>query len=466
MAKILIIDDDPPMCEMLTDFLVRMGNDVVSKATRNDGLQEALSTGYDIVFLDVRLPEGSGLDILSEIRETPSAPDVIIITGFGDADGAATAIKYGAWDYIQKKASPKTLQLPVQRIIEHRERLKKARHPVVALKLGRIIGNSSPIRACYDLLAQAAGSSANVLITGETGTGKELFSRAIHANSSRSGNAFVVIDCAALPATLVESTLFGHVKGAFTGADSDHEGLVKQADAGILFLDEIGELPLAVQKSFLRVLQEQRYRPVGGQNEIKSDFRIIAATNRDLDEMVTVGQFRKDLLYRIKALTIKLPPLRERSDDIIDIAMFYSKKICEQNQVGTKGFTPEFLEALRSYAWPGNVRELINTIETAVAAAVHDHILLPLHLPVELRIQLSQAPFLAPARSDAELKINEKISASLPAFRKLIESTEQRYFQDLISHTKGSIKASCEISGLSRSRMYGLLKKHNISHKT
>jgi two-component system NtrC family response regulator len=465
MAKFLIIDDDFEICEMLLNLVSQMGHGAVCRNTLTAGLKEATSNSYDIVLLDVRLPDGSGLDILPNIRKIRPSPDVIILTGFGDADGAEIAIKYGAWDYIQKPASLKALTLTLQRIIQHRKELKEAKQSTVALKLDSIVGSSARMRLCYDLVAQAASSSTNVLITGETGTGKELFSRAIHKNSSRSDNGFVVVDCAALPETLVGSVLFGHIKGAFTGAESAQDGLVKQAHGGTLFLDEVGELPFSVQKVFLRVLQEQRFRPVGDKDEVKSNFRVIAATNRDLDKMVKSGHFRKDLLYRLKALTINLPPLRERPKDIIDIALFHAIKCCERNHIGSKGFSPEFLEALKSYNWPGNVRELVNSLETALITAEHAHNLLPVHLPEHIRIKAVRASFENQKESFADSKKNGTVPVSLPSFREFIESAECKYFQNLISHTQRNIKASCNISGLSRSRLYGLMKKHNLSRK-
>jgi two-component system, NtrC family, response regulator len=467
MAKFLIIDDDFEICEMLLNLVSQMGHGAVCRNTLTAGLKEATSNSYDIVLLDVRLPDGSGLDILPNIRKIRPSPDVIILTGFGDADGAEIAIKYGAWDYIQKPASLKALTLTLQRIIQHRKELKEAKQSTVALKLDSIVGSSARMRLCYDLVAQAASSSTNVLITGETGTGKELFSRAIHKNSSRSDNGFVVVDCAALPETLVGSVLFGHIKGAFTGAESAQDGLVKQAHGGTLFLDEVGELPFSVQKVFLRVLQEQRFRPVGDKDEVKSNFRVIAATNRDLDKMVKSAHFRKDLLYRLKALTINLPPLRERPKDIIDIALFHAIKCCERNHIGSKGFSPEFLEALKSYNWPGNVRELVNSLETALITiqAEHAHNLLPVHLPEHIRIKAVRASFENQKESFADSKKNSTVPVSLPSFREFIESAECKYFQNLISHTQRNIKASCNISGLSRSRLYGLMKKHNLSRK-
>ncbi len=248
MADILIIDDDQLICTTLSNVVRDRGHTPTCAFTRKQGLEAAAARSFDVVFLDVRLPDGSGLDIVRGIRETPSSPEVIIITGFGDVDGAELAIKHGAWDYLEKSASIDEIILPLERALQYRtERQSKGRP--TALKLEGIIGGSPKMRACLDLLAQAAASDANVLITGETGTGKELFSWAIHNNSPRAGKNFVVVDCAALPETIVESVLFGHERGAYTGADRSRHGLITQADGGTLFLDEVGELPPSIQGS-------------------------------------------------------------------------------------------------------------------------------------------------------------------------------------------------------------------------
>jgi two-component system NtrC family response regulator len=257
------------------------------------------------------MPDGNGLDYLPSLREASSSPEVIIITGAGDPDGAELAIKSGAWDYVQKGAtSIKDMMLPLTRAMEYIKE-KRTKRPPIVLKRAGIAGDSRAIRECLDLVSQAASSQTSVLLTGETGTGKELFARAIHENSSRASKSMVVVDCTALPDTLVEGLLFGHEKGAFTGADKTQEGLIQQADGGTLFLDEIGELPLTVQKTFLRVFAGTPFSTDGGQKERESDFRLVAATNRDLEQMVREGQFRQDLLYRLKAFSIELPPLRE-----------------------------------------------------------------------------------------------------------------------------------------------------------
>ena len=237
------------------------------------------------------------------------------------------------------------------------------------------------MEACLELLVQAVGGDGNVLITGETGTGKELFAKAIHSHSPRAHKNFVVVDCGALPETLIESTLLGFEKGTFTGAERSQEGLIKQADGGTLFLDEVGELPLALQKAFLRVLQERRFRPLGAKQEVTSDFRLIAATNRDLEDMVGKDLFREDLLYRLRTLAIDIPPLRLRPEDVTELFFYYLPRLSKKAGMETKGFSPEFLEMLHRYPWPGNVRELIGALEAAIHSTGPSHILYPAHLP-------------------------------------------------------------------------------------
>lgn len=461
MPRILIIDDDQVICEMLTVISEGLGHKAVSAFTLKDGLKKALAGKFAVVLLDVRLPDGNGLNALPKIKEIPEAPEVIIITGVGDPDGAELAIKNGAWDYLEKPSSKNEIALTLTRVFQYCEG-KKATKPQVALKLNGIVGQSPKMKACLDLLAQAAACDANVLITGETGTGKELFAEAIHKNSPRTQNNFVVVDCTALPETLVETILFGHEKGAFTGAGKAHEGLVKQADGGTLFLDEVGELPLVLQKAFLRVLQERRFRPLGSKKEIKSDFRLIAATNRDLNGMVREGQFRQEFLFRLQSLVIQLPPLRERPGDIKSLTIFYLSNLFERYGIGIKGMVPEFLQALEAYEWPGNVRELFGSLEKAVAAAYHEPTLFPTHLPEQLRIKLTQT-VLGKKAPAADISNDGALGATLPPLRDFRDNMEKYYLQTLMFRAGGNIPQACAISGLSRAQFYLLLKKHQLS---
>ena len=462
MSNVLIIDDEKTLCDGLSAMVKRLGYDAAYALTLKDGINKASTGTFDVVFLDVRMPDGSGLDALPEILTAPSAPEVIIMTGVGDPDGAELAIKAGAWDYIEKPFSTEKIKLLLIRTLEYRNAKKNVMVPE-ALNLADIIGSGPQMRSCFDILAKAANSEANVLITGETGTGKELFAKAVHYNSPRANKSFVVVDCAALPETLVESTLFGHEKGAFTGADKFQEGLIKQADGGTLFLDEIGELSLSIQKSFLRVLQERRFRPVGGKNEVQSDFRLVAATNRDLNIMAGEGRFRKDMLYRLRSLTLELPPLKQRHEDIKEMVLHYTTKICEDLGLATKGFSPDFFYALYAYEWPGNVRELVNALEGVVSEARYEPTLFAKHLPEHIRVQVARSSVSKRASDNALLEKSFKSSGSFPALRALMETTERQYLQDLLSLTRGNIKETCRISGLSRSRLYDRLKKYNIT---
>lgn len=468
MAKILIIDDEESICKLLTKLMHQMGHQAETALSIREGLAMAEAAPYDVVFLDVRLPDGNGLEILPKIRTTPALPEVIIMTGFGDADGAEMAIKNGAWDYLQKPISSTQILLSLKRVFQYRDNLKAAQKPAVMLKHEGIIGSSPQLLGCLDLVAQAAGSDASVLISGETGTGKELFARAIHANSRRAKGNLVVVDCAALPETLLESTLFGHEKGAFTGADRTREGLILQADGGTLFLDEIGELSLPIQRGFLRVLEEHRFRPVGAREEKNSDFRVIAATNQNLEKMVQQGRFRQDLLFRLRSVSIGLPPLRDRIDDIKELVLYHLTNLCDIYGIKIKGFSPDFLEALSAYPWPGNVRELVNALERALTAARHEPILFPKHLPDHIRIKLTQSTLKGdrPAIADEKSFEPSDFQGDFPTFQdfkaQVLAGAEKRYLENLLERTAGNISEASRQSGLGRTWLYTLLKKHHL----
>lgn len=469
MPKVLIIDDDQQLCAMISKLCGSRGHETRAAHTLKDGMAALAAETCDVVFLDVGLPDGDGLTALPEIKASATQPEVIIITGASSPDGAELAIRSGAWDYVAKSASINEMLLAVERALEYRRQKMEAGKPV-ALQRHHILGSSNRIRACLDQVAAAASTDANVLVCGETGTGKELLARAIHDNSPRRNRNFVVVDCAALPDTLVESVLFGHVKGAFTGADRSESGLMKQADGGTLFLDEVGELPLQMQTAFLRSLQERRFRPVGGRNEVESDFRLVAATNRGLEDMVTEGTFREDLLFRIRSVVIELPPIRERREDLNELACHYIARICEKNGLGVKGFVPEVLASLTAYDWPGNVRELIHVLETAVVAARKEPTLFPQHLPTYMRVQLKRASLEGTSADAVPSSPSDEVPAVLPQLRIARESAiakaEKDYLRQLMDSTAGDIQAACETSGLSQSRLYALLKKYGLSARS
>lgn len=474
MANLLIIDDDEKIRSLLYAHATELGHNAAVAETLGEGFELTGFHDFDLVFLDVRLPDGNGLEALPGFRKLATDPEVIIITGVGDAAGAELAITSGAWDYLQKPFTKQEIILHITRAIQFRE--KKTRIGTVSLRRDGIIGSSPQIFACLDKVAQCATSTTHVLLTGETGTGKELFARTIHENSQRSEGPFVVVDCASLTETLVESTLFGHQKGAYTGAEKDRTGLVAQANAGTLFLDEIGELPLHVQKSFLRIIQEKTFRPVGGNRELESNFRLISATNQNLEEMVNTGRFRKDLLFRIRAFHIHLPALKERPGDIKELTKQYINAICESHGLKVKGYVPEFLDLMTSYNWPGNVRELIHTIENAIVADPANPTLYPFHLPPRMRIQHAAA---AVQRKKMEPEGRETTPAakagrpdytfyfegnpSMKEYReRILEDSERSYFQHLLNVTGGDTLKARRISDLSKSRFYTLLRKHKI----
>ncbi len=452
MTRILIVDDDTVLCSMLEKQLERTGYETESTNTLQQGLDLARKGGWDVVLLDVQMPYGNGLEYLPKFTKTSSYPEVIIITGHGAADGAEKAILGGAWSYIEKPHVIRDLPLHLARVLQFREEKQKLKIVPVALKRSAIIGSSPPLEHCLDQLATAAASDISVLITGETGTGKELFAQALHKNSNRAGKPFVVVDCASLPDTLIESTLFGHVKGAFTGADTAQQGLIQHAHKGTLFLDEIGELPPKIQKTFLRVLQERMFRPVGTTKELHSDFRLVVATNRNLSQMVSDGKFRSDLLFRLQALTIKLPPLRKRKEDIEDLVSYFLKKLCKRYNQETKGIAPDFIEALEQYDWPGNIRELHQTMEHVFAETAGVPTLFSVHLPQELRVLLARATV-------QQQSSNCPSSPTLPLWKDFRQQTETDYIKKLMRLSSHNIQKASKISGLSKARLYQLLEK-------
>ncbi len=468
MADVLIIDDDVEICQMLADLVENIGHKTVYCHTLKEGLTHATSLGFDVIFLDVKMPDGNGLEILSKLRDTNFPPEVIIITGAGDSNGAEMAIKNGAWDYLQKPLSPKNIILPLKRVLQYREGIKSTGESPMLLERSGIIGESSQIRSCLHTVAQTSRTDANVLITGETGTGKELFARAIHRNSARSDQPFVVVDCAALPETLVESQLFGHEKGAFTGADRATEGLIAQANGGTLFLDEVGELSPQLQKAFLRVLQERQYRRVGGNHEIASDFRLVAATNKSLEHMVKNRKLRQDLLYRLRGVSIDLPPLRNRKEDIKDLVGYLTGCIFAKQGLESKGYSPDFIGSLNQFDWPGNIRELYNTLEAAISEAYHEPILFPKHLPEHIRIKMARSTVLSPkggltSRPLPESNMPKPCLPTIKSYRdSVVDKAEKAYLQDLMATTSGGIKEACKISGLGRTRLFTLMKKHGV----
>jgi two-component system NtrC family response regulator len=334
-------------------------------------------------------------------------------------------------------------------------------------RAGGIVGCSRQLADTLRLLCEAATTDANVLLCGETGTGKELFARTLHEWSSRARGSFVAVDCTVLTETLAGSLLFGHEKGSFTGADRACAGLIRQAHCGTLFLDEVGELTPALQKAFLRVLQERRFRPIGSPAEVDSDFRLVAATNRDLQRSAARGQFREDLLYRLQSYRIELPVLRSRTEDIPPLAEYHVERLCRRHGFPTKQMTPEFTRTLVLYPWPGNVRELISALEQALFAAQQETTLFPKHLPQHIRIQVARSALEARGGGNPAEPSGLSAAEPLPRLHDLRSTisarAEKRYLAGLVLHAGSDVDRACRLSGLSRSRLYSLLKKHHIT---
>ncbi len=462
MAEILIVDDNETTVDVLRKIVQKMGHNATSALTLKKGLYLATIKEFDVVMLDVRLPDGNGIASLPEFQNTPSNPEVIIMTGYGDADGAELAIRSGAWDYIEKPASLPMMTLPIIRALQFRE-TRKQKNTLKSLKREGIVGRSPQLDACLDFVARASVSDANVLIKGEAGTGKELVARAIHENSVRSHKSMVVADCATLPVTMLEGILFGDVRHDYSIDARTRVGLFQQADRGTILIKDLEEMSSAVQKSILFVLEERHVRPVGSRQDIKTDFRLIVSTKRNLEEMATEGLFRPDLLAKLQPLSLEIPPLRERREDILEIALFHSAKICKRYGMGVKGFAPDFVDVLMAYNWPGNIRELIHGLEMAHNAALESPTLFSQHLPLYIRVNVKRSLI---KNDETATSVDTEKGGSFPSYKEVrseaIEKAERQYIINLLSFSGNSIKKACGASGMSRPRLYELMKKHRI----
>ncbi len=373
--EILVVDDEKSLREMLAILLQREGYQVLQVENGKKALELVKNSEFDLIITDMKMPELSGLELLRKLREQDNDITVLMMTAFSSTEDAVEAMKLGAYDYITKPFKNDEIRLVVKNALERKKlqkenkRLKEQLGQRFSFK--KLIGESREMKQLISLLERIAPSEANVLITGESGTGKELVARALHLNSARKDHSFIPINCGAIPENLLESELFGHEKGAFTGADKKKEGLFETADKGTLFLDEIGELPMGMQVKLLRVLQEREFRRVGGTKNLPLDIRLVAATNQDLIQMVKEGTFREDLFYRLNVVSVELPPLRERKSDIpLLINCFYE----QQTGNSTYPIQPEALEILLSYDWPGNIRELQNLVERCLVLGGHDQL--------------------------------------------------------------------------------------------
>lgn len=366
-ARILVVDDEPDLRELLSLTLEQMDLTPVTASNLDEAQQRLNSEPIDVVLTDLRLPDGTGLELVDWMQSQAPTVPVAVITAHGNVDSAVSALKTGAFDFVAKPVDLGVLRRLTTRALELR-RSPAARPPPA------LLGESAALLKLRELIARVARSQAPVLIRGESGTGKELVARLIHESSPRANNPFVPVNCGAIPADLIESELFGHKKGAFTGANTDHQGLVRAAEGGTLFLDEVSELPEPLQVKLLRLIQERAVRPIGENREIPVDVRFLSATHQNLEQRIREGQFREDLYYRLDVITLFVPPLRDRSEDVVLLAQHFLKRFAERAGRPVPDLSAEALHQLRQHSWPGNVRELENVIERAITLTMDDYI--------------------------------------------------------------------------------------------
>jgi DNA-binding NtrC family response regulator len=458
-ARILVVDDEPEMVENLTRLLRRAGYRILSTTAAERALALLESERPDLLVTDLKMPDIDGLELMRRAHDLDPALPVIVITAFASIDSAVAAIKAGAFDYLPKTFSLDELTVVVERALRQRalgvENRNLRAQLAAALGLENVIGQSPAMAQVFELVKKAARSEANILILGDSGTGKELIARAVHANSPRATHAFVPVDCASLPENLLESELFGHEKGAFTGAVRTKPGLMEMADGGTLFLDEIGELPLGLQSKLLRALQERQIRRVGGTGLVDVNTRVVSATNRNIREAIGKGEFREELYYRINVIEIRLPPLRERTGDVPLLVHAFLKRYGQGRVTACDGSA---MAALEAYRWPGNVRELQNVIERACALADGETLTLD-DLPDHVR-DGGPRPVGAPAVPDARLD-----AGSLPlkdAKEQWMGVLEASYLRELLERHHGNISAAAKDAGIDRKTFHRLVTKHGI----
>jgi two-component system response regulator HydG len=453
-GRVLIVDDEQSMCELLQTALQLRGIDAAWYTSAEEAFQALKAADYDVVLTDLKMPGVSGLELCELIAANRPDVPVVVMTAFGSMETAVAAIRVGAYDFITKPIEMDMLALTLQRAIAHRQLQDKVSVLSKAVEraggFGEMIGQSPVMQRLYDQLARIADSDVSVLITGESGTGKEVVARAIHKQSRRRNQPFVAVNCAALPDALLESELFGHTRGAFTDARADRKGLFLQAEGGTLLLDEIGEMPGAMQVKLLRALEENTVRPVGGDREIPFDVRVLTATNRDLEADVEEKRFREDLYFRINVVQIDLPPLRARGTDILLLAQHFVDTFRESGKKQVTGISENAAERLLAYSWPGNVRELRNVIERAVALTCYDSIAVE-DLPAKIRDYRSSQVFIG----------GEDPTELVP-----LEEIEQRYILHVL-RTVGDNKAlAARVLGLDRKTLYRKLKQYGVGGDT
>jgi two-component system, NtrC family, response regulator GlrR len=444
-GNILVVDDDKNLLELLRIRLESAEYDVATAEGEREALAAVRRQGPDLAILDLKLGDGDGIALMQEIHALIPEIPVLILTAHGSIENAVEAMKKGAYSYLTKPFEPQDLLFQVEKALENRRLTSE----IVRLKgllgerydFANIVARSGKMRGVLEIVSRIANTESTVYVNGESGTGKELIAKAIHLASERKNKPFVAINCAALPEALLESQLFGHEKGAFTGAVKSTRGLFTQAHEGTIFLDEIGDMPLTIQAKLLRVLQERQFYPLGSEKSVEVDVRVIVATQKDLAEQVRQGLFREDLFYRIHVIPIHLPPLCERKEDILPLVEHFLKKFTRQMKKEVKGLTPMALQKLMLHEWPGNVRELENVIEYAVAMTQQE---------------LITEEFIL------QTKLPEK-TESLKPFKEAKDAFEEKYLRNLLEICQGNVSQAAKLAGKYRADFYELLKKHSLN---
>jgi two-component system response regulator HydG len=447
-GRILIVDDDRALCETLGIGLRRRRFEVESRASVGEAIDALAGGDFDAVVTDLNMGGSTGIDLCVRIvARWPDVP-VLVLTAFGSMETAVQAIRAGAYDFINKPVELDVLGIAVDRAVRNKrlhEEVKRLRDEAgrAPTRPSDLVGDSDAVKRVVDLIARVADAEVTVLVTGESGTGKELVARALHARSRRSGKPFVAVNCAAVPEGLLESELFGHARGAFTDAKEARVGLFQQASGGTLFLDEIGDMPMPLQPKLLRVLQERTVRPVGTSQEVPVDVRIVAATNRDLEEAIEERRFREDLYFRINVVQLPIPPLRARGADVLQLAQHFTSRFAARSGKLVVGISSAAAERMIVYAWPGNVRELQNCIERAVALTRYDHVAVD-DLPERIRDY----------KSSHVLVVSDDPTELVP-----MEEVERRYIRRVMEAVQGNKTAAARLLGYERKRLYRKLSK-------
>jgi two-component system nitrogen regulation response regulator NtrX len=448
-ARILIIDDEEGIRSSLKMIFEYEGYDCLLAANAEAGLKIAERDDPDLVLLDIKMPQMDGMEVLRRLKAREDAPPIIMISGHGDVATAFEASKLGAFDFIEKPPETERVLLAARNAIGQKKLSEENRRLKLTFdERHKMVGKSAAMEKVWEAVRRAAPTSATVLIIGESGVGKELVARAIHRNSLRKDKPFVQVNCAAIPEELIESELFGHEKGSFTGATEKQIGKFELADGGTIFLDEVGDMSLRTQAKVLRALQEGEIERIGSQKTIQVDVRVIAATNKDLEEAIEKGDFREDLYFRLSVVPVQVPPLRERPEDVPPLVQHFVKQFSAENNARPKTFTPEAVEALKRYVWRGNVRELKNTVERLLIMVPEDEIG-PDHLSEVLR----RAP---------EAPTAEKPASSLRDFK---ESAERAFLVQKLRESKWNISATAAAIGTPRSNLYKKLEQYGISQE-